>query len=250
MDHMPHHVKLPNAPLQEVIFELLWEIGRDEKGFPFDEDFNFAKGVFADITKHDFPFRNNTAFDANQLRFYPVPIHQFWRAENSWPVLQIGHGMLVVNDIEANYTWDNFKKLIHQAIDYLLKSWQKKLSFLSVRLKYIDAYEIGETNKLKFINDNMRLSLQNDFRPNDEVINLNLNQTFKLNQNNFLEVVLASGVSPDNKPAIIWQSNVYFEGKMNQEQLLQWLDYAHEVASNHFKQFITKDFYDKFSQNK
>jgi len=250
MNKKPHHSKLPNAPLQEVIFELLWEIGRDEKGFPFDEEFNFAKGVFADITKHDFPFRKNTLLDTTQIRFYPVPVHQFWKAENTWPVLQIGHGMLVVNDIEANYTWDNYKNLIHQAIDFLLKSWQKELFFFTARLKYIDAYEIGDVNKLKFINENIKLTLQNHFISNVDVVTLNVNQTFKLEHDNFLEVVLSTGLSPDNKPALIWQSTVYNEGKMNREQLINWLENAHEIASKHFKQFINQELYDKFTQNK
>jgi hypothetical protein len=54
-----HIEKLPNAPLQEVIFELLWVTENDEQGFP---------------------------------------VHQFWKGENEWPVVQIGPGILVVND--------------------------------------------------------------------------------------------------------------------------------------------------------
>ncbi|MCK9452745.1 MAG: TIGR04255 family protein [Bacteroidales bacterium] len=250
MVYKPHHSKLPNAPLQEVIFEMLWEIGRDEHGIPLDEEFNFAKGVFANLTKHDFPFRKKAPLAGMPISLYPAPVHQFWKAENTWPVLQIGPGMLVVNDIEANYTWDNYKKLIHKAIKYLAKSWQKELTFITIRLKYIDAYTIGDKNKINFINNNFNLRLDNPFIENIDVDNLNLNQSFKLAQNNFLEVLLSTGLSHDNKPALIWQSTVYYEGKMAQNQLAEWLDKAHEIASNHFKQFINPDFYAKFTQDK
>ncbi len=245
-----HQEKLPNAPLQEVVFELLWELERDEQGFPFDEDFDFAQGVFADLTKEIFPFRKKTPFDNAPFRVYPVPVHQFWKAENTWPVLQIGHGLLVVNDIEANYTWESYKKLIHEVIALLVKAYQKELTFKTIKLKYIDAYEIEDMNRLAFINNHFNLKLVNNFFENNDPKNINLNQTFLLENADFLETTLSTGYSPGNKPAIIWQSTVYHEGRLTEDQLPAWLDNAHETASKHFKKFVTKDFYAKFTKKK
>jgi len=242
-----HQEKLSNAPLQEVVFELLWEIGRDEQGFPIDEDFDFAQGVFANLSKDKFPFRKKTPFENVPFRAYPVPVHQFWKAENVWPVLQIGHGLLVVNDIEANYTWKNYKKLIHEVITLLVKAYQKELTFKTIKLKYIDAFEIGDMSRLAFINNHFNLKLINNFLDKDSPVNINLNQTFQLENAVFLETTLSTGFSPANKPAIIWQSTVYHEGRLTKDQLPTWLDDAHETASNHFKNFVTKDFYAKFT---
>jgi uncharacterized protein (TIGR04255 family) len=250
MDTNLHQEKLPNAPLQEVVFELLWELGSDEQGFPHDEDFDFAQGVFADLTKDKFPLRKKTPFNNVPFRAYPVPVHQFWKAENVWPVLQIGHGLLVVNDVEANYTWKNYKKLIHEVIKLLMKAYQKELTFKTIKLKYIDAYETGDENRIDFINKHFNLNLVNNFIDNDSPENINLSQTFKLENADFLETILSTGYSPANKPAIIWQSTVYREDKLTKDQLFAWLDNAHETASRHFKKFVTKDFYAKFAEKK
>lgn len=250
MDEKIHHDKLPNAPLQEIVFELLWEVGRDEHGFPFDDDFGFAQGLYAELTKIEFPFRKKTAFAGVPWSLYPVPMHQFWKAENTWPVLQIGKGILVVNDTKSNYRWENYKKLIHQAIQYLLLAYQKDLTFITVRLKYIYAYEIGEVNNLIFINNNFNICLNNQFMPDENLVNVNLNQTFRLENSNNMDVVLSTGYSPDNKPAIIWQLSVYQERKMIENQLAPWLDNAHEIAGNYFKQFVNKDFYARFTEDK
>lgn len=248
MSSKQHQDKLPNAPLQEVVFELLWEVDKDEHGFPHDAGFDFAQGIFADSLKKDFPAHKKTPFESAPFRAYPV--HQFWKKENEWPVIQLGPGLLVVNDIEANYTWNKYRTLVKKTVGLLCKAYESKMDFMKVRLKYIDAFEAGDGNLLQFINENFRLKLQNDFTTDSNPAFVNINQTFSLGSLGHLEVLMATGWSPNNIPAVIWQSTVNYEGRMNSSQLSAWLEKAHNEASNHFKNIVNKDFYAKFTQEK
>ena len=55
MSSISNYKKLPNAPLQEVVFEVLWELQEDEAGMPYDAGFDLAQGVFARMAKECFP---------------------------------------------------------------------------------------------------------------------------------------------------------------------------------------------------
>lgn len=250
MNNKKHQEKLPNAPLQEVVFELLWEIEKDEHGFPHDVGYDFAQGIFAESIKKDFPAHKKTPFENAPFRAYPVPVHQFWQKENEWPVIQLGPGLLVVNDIEANYTWNKYKKLVNKIVDLLCKAYENNMNFMKVRLKYIDAFEAGDVNLLQFINENFMLKLQNDFTTDTNPAFVNINQTFTLGSIGHLDVLLSTGWSPNNLPAVIWQSTIIYEGSLTLSRLSDWLDKAHTEASNHFKKIVSKDFYAKFTKEK
>lgn len=250
MDKKQHIEKLPNAPLQEVIFELLWEMDTDERGVPVDYDFDFAQGVFAESLSVDFKYNRRTVPKDMPFTMYPKTIHQFWKGENEWPVVQIGPGILVVNDIEKNYRWNDFKKLIQKAVNVLIKSYKKELKFIAVSLKYIDAVEIKDKGYLEFINENFNLNLNNHFKQSGNLIDVNINETFNIYGVGDLNVLISNGVSPDNLPSIIWQSNVLIRQTLSSSEVLQWVEEAHKVASNHFKDVIKEKFYAGFIEEK
>lgn len=48
-------IKLPNALLQEVIFEVRWELDvLQESKTPFDKEYDLAKGVLKTLLNKDF----------------------------------------------------------------------------------------------------------------------------------------------------------------------------------------------------
>jgi len=248
-----HIEKLPNAPLQEVIFELLWDTENDEQGFPVDRDFDFAQGIFASVICKTLPFSKKTILpgtSAVHFILYPMPVHQFWKGENEWPVVQIGPGILVVNDIDANYTWKRYKELILLTLDALAQAYKKEMTFITARLKYIDASQTDNDGIIDNINKSFNLSLQNHFQHGNQPVGVSINQVFPIGDIGNLEVLISNGWSQLNKPALIWQSNIFIEKKMKTNELTTWLDQAHGIVSGHFKKIIKESLYAKFLEAK
>jgi len=116
--------KLPNAPLQEVILEVKWELSLDQSTKTFiDPGFELALGKFHNSLVENFPF-------AKTKVPHQIPIQmlghqtklQFWTGENVWPVVQLGPGILAINDTDKNYEWaKTFYPLVQKALSSLLE---------------------------------------------------------------------------------------------------------------------------------
>ncbi len=163
-----HIPKLPNAPLQEVIFELRWKLDFDpESQTHVNKEFQFAfanfSGLSVDKLKHRVILQ--PSFIPDSL-FANRPVYQFWSGENKYPVFQLGPGVFTVNETEKNYEWQSFRGLITEGVEWLKKSYTNKLDFSAIELKYIDAIEVDDDNQkdlAKFINDNFQIEISKYF---------------------------------------------------------------------------------------
>lgn len=242
--------KLPNAPLQEVIFELLWEIDFDQLGNPIDPDFELAQGLFAKDVASDFPFRRRTMPEGAPVKIYPKAIHQFWKKENVWPVVQLGPGIMALNETEHNYEWDaTFYPLIKKQMGILETSYGRELAYKSASLRYIDAVEISEDDRadlLNYVNSKFDFSIANNFDLPGSLSHLQMSQTFYIDEDTQLTLIMNDGINKFQKPAIIWQIHVHSNSRMNWEKVLSWVDHAHDLTSKLFKDILKADFYDSF----
>lgn len=243
-------LKLPNAPLQEVIFELLWDIGFDQQGNYIDHEFEYALGVFSKHTMMEFPIRKRTIPEGVPVKFYPMTLHQFWKGQNVWPVVQIGPGIMAINDTEKNYTWDfEFYPLISKQVDILEEAYNNNLTYKNASLRYIDAIEISQddnSNLLNFINLKFKIKLSNQFRLPGNLSNLSLTQTFDFDNDTTVNLILNNGSNKFNKPALIWQTHIVMNGKKGKRGILEWLNKAHIISSSLFKDTLTDEFYASF----
>lgn len=248
---MPRH-KLKHAPLQEVIFELFWKLPLDESGFPFDPGFELAQGVFASRIKKFFPLRKRTFPEDINLRIYPKPIHQFWKGELTWPVVQLGPGILTVNDTDANYVWKgNFQKNIKTAVQILRQSYSSGLHLERIRLQYIDAVEFNpdEETAIAFIDRNLNTGLQNRYRVPGKSRGVHIAQVFELPKDSRLMLNIQSGKhNKTGQPAIIWTTAVEKSKGLNFDNLNPWLKFAHRVTSNTFVNMLNPEFYASFDR--
>lgn len=242
--------KLLNAPLQEVIFELLWEIDFDQQGNPIDQDFELAQGLFARGVLPSFPLRKRTMPEGAPIKIYPKTIHQFWKDENTWPVVQLGPGIMAVNETEHNYEWSTeFYPLLKNQINNLEDSYGKELIYKNASLRYIDAIEISEAERqsiLKYVNSKFNFTISNNFSLPGSLSHLNLTQTFDVNNDTKLSLIINDGVNKFKKPAIIWQTHVMFNSRKKKDEIVSWINKAHDLTSQLFKDIIQKDFYDSF----
>lgn len=248
-----HISKLSNAPLQEVIFELRWKLDFDpESQSQTDKDFQFAFANFSALSskklKHKIILKSSSVPD---ILFVNRPIYQFWVAENQYPVFQLGPGVFTVNETEKNYEWQNFRSLILEGIDWLNKSYSNKLDFSVIELRYIDAIEVGEDNEkdlIKFIADNLQIEISNK-NIDAKLSDIQLHQRFKIDDENYLSLLIANGIKNiKQSKAIILQTSFNKTSNISLENLVAWIDVAHDTCSSLFQKMISKNLYVQFSK--
>ena len=74
-------VKLKNAPLKKVVFELQWKCDVNNHGSPFDNGFDLAQGKFADKLKPNFPLHRKLVPDGAPIKLFGAPLYQYWVGE-------------------------------------------------------------------------------------------------------------------------------------------------------------------------
>ena len=247
--------KLPNAPLQEVIFEVKWALDISEKtNQAYDKGFDLAAGKFSGIVQDIFPIVKRKLPDELPINFLNYQtVYQYKSEENKWPVLQLGPGIFTVNDTDKNYNWEKtYFPLIKEGIQWLENAYQKKLTYHFVSLKYIDtikANDYGFTGDWKkFISDNLNLSFQNHFKIDSDVTDVQLNQAFELKDNSQLQISVSSGkTNKQNEPLLVWQIGINKHKTFPDNELFQWLINSHEITSSLFKKLVKPDLYDSFA---
>ena len=248
-----HISKLPNAPLQEVIFELRWKLDYDpESQSQVDKEIQFAFSNFSALSVGKLKHRVilKPSFVPDSL-FVNRPLYQFWATENKYPVFQLGPGVFTINETEKNYEWKYFRSLILEGIEWLIKSYSNKLQFSLAELRYINAIEATDDNQKdlsKFIADNLKIEIINHVI-NAKLSDLQLHQRFKIDNENNLSLLVTNGLKNINQSkAIILQTSYNKTSNISLENLTAWIDVAHKTCSSLFKQMISKNLYEQFSK--
>jgi len=242
--------KLKNSPLKEAIFELSWQSPLDQTGFPLDKEFELVLGKFQSAIANDFPIYKRTIPANAPLKIYGRPIHQFWKGELKWPVVQLGPGILTVNDTDENYVWDpNYRQTIHSAILALTQSYNHQRSFNRLSLKYIDSVDISLVSEAsKFVSENLQTNIMNGFEVPGELSGLNIHQVFSVSGSQIAITIQTAVNNSNGKPAIMWITSVEKNGSFSVENVLSWIDEAHTIASDLFVKMLNPKFYELFNQ--
>lgn len=248
------YARLKNAPLKEAVFELFWDSPLDKTGFPVDQEFDLSQGIFAKEISSIFPLHKRIMpFNIPpSIKIYGNPVHQFWKSELGWPVVQFGPGVLTVNDTDKNYSWDdNFRQNIITAIEILFKSYKEKLIFKRVSLRYIDSVELQSKldSGVTFLKENFKSEIINKFDPPGETVGFNINQVFKVLNDSQVHLNIQTATNNINgKPALVWITLIEKLNKSNKEEILQWIDEAHKICSDLFIQTLNEEFYESFNK--
>ena len=243
------NIKLKNAPLKEAIFELFWNGPIDKSGFPIDNEYDLAQGRFDIEIRKNFPIYKRLIPANSSIKILGQPAHQFWKNQLNWPVVQLGPGIMTVNETEKGYIWDNFRKTIHDSIQILVKSYDVSPSFQRLSLRYIDSVDLPENiNLLDFVNNSFKTKITNSFEAPGEIAGLNFNQIFTVFQNSKVHLNIQSAINNLNgKPAIVWITLIETNEISGIDDILKWIDKAHNICSDLFKQTLNKSFYETFN---
>lgn len=242
--------KLKNAPLKEVIFELFWDCSIDGTGLQIDDGFDLAQGIFSNQLKADFPVHRKLIPENTPFKVFGAPIHQYWRGPMVWPVVQHGQGMIAINEVEKGYEWaSSFKPMIISTIDKLVQSYDRTLIFNKCRLQYIDAWELNDVEPENFVKENLLTQIQTGYSAPGDLSGFNIQLNYQLINNTQLALNIVNGVSNQNqKKSVILTTLVERNEKLNKEQVLEWIDFAHQNTSSMFKKMLKPDFYASLDQ--
>jgi uncharacterized protein (TIGR04255 family) len=242
--------KLKNAPLKEAIFELFWNSPVNKAGLKVDKEFELSIGKFSLNISKDFPVHRRTMPQEAPIKVYGIPLYQFWKGEIQWPVIQLGPGILTVNDTDKNYHWeDTYRPNIVTAIDSLRKSYNNIPNFNKVSLRYIDSVDVDkDEDVLAFINKNLLTSIENKYSIPGRPSGININQIFNIDDSKVSIHIQTAINNVTGAPAIIWITSLVRDGKIDLNELFSWIDKAHGIISDLFVQMLNPDFYESFDK--
>lgn len=180
-------------------------------------------------------------------------VHQFWKTEGEWPVVQFGPCIMTVNDIGKNYTWQSsFKPLTARMLGVLQHSYKIPLRFNSMSLRYIDAVDLPSGSGISvqsFIEENFKLKLQREYAVAGALNDINITEVYILKDGTKLHLTVANGTHGlEKSPAIIWQTAVTKSASIVSNDIANWLEMVHATVSILFKSMLKDHFYESFSK--
>lgn len=251
---------LRKKPLLEAVFELRWK-SRIEDTLPssVDPDYSFLVGLFQGAVKNDFPFpvRLPASQIPAELVNY-VAQYQFRVADGAWPLVQLGPGLLTVNET-TTYVWkDHFERycvdLIRKLVDVHPNAGQ--LSPYQAQLRFINGLNVDDDNDvLEELKRqlNTRIGLPNDVIQSvgsDSAPNgLQMAISFPLQQPSANLTISMSKARSNEKNVIMFDISVISaESQLESffDDYNTWLQSAHDVAESVFFGFLSDDLLERF----
>ncbi|MBS1789435.1 MAG: TIGR04255 family protein [Acidobacteria bacterium] len=256
---IPEREDLPNKPLVEAIFEVQWAFSLAEEQSEIDPGFRILLGRLYDRVRGEYPFLENLP----QAQF-PEEMtgrlvrHRFRTAKDGWPLVQIGPGVLSVNETQG-YTWDGFRPRLTRAINALFESYPTdihQLKVTQVLLRYLDAIPLAEgIPLLQFLKESLHTTVEVDARlfqdshAASSPDGLLLNLVFRLPELPGA-IALSFGIGKrENQPSIIWDTKVLAQAEdvpKTIEEYEAWLIAAHDLAGRWFRTLSSGKLYESF----
>lgn len=242
---------LKNPPLIEVIFELRWKLEKSPVGGNYDPHYKILIGRMYDRLSDDYPehIQLPSSSMPDELAEHVVQ-NQFRSNETTWPLVQLGPGIITVNTTE-NYSWNDFEDRILNVINALFESYpnaEKDLEFSDIVLRYIDAVDFNsqEYDGFEWLKTKMNVIISLDqrlFKNNiDEMpLGFDFKTSFKTtNPKGSIHFRLATG-SINDESKILWETTVKSQGKEvppKKEDFANWIKEAHSITHDWFINLI------------
>lgn len=252
---------LSNKPLVEAIFEIRWELSSANTfapaGMPTDALYDISIGKLAERLKYRFPMYLRLPAAAIPGSMMPhQPQHQLRSSNGGWPLVQLGAGILTVNETET-YTSGNFIPMCLEILDILRNFWSENNyspRFIYTALRYIDALEM-EGNSVPQVLAKLDVNFDYGERiksvPNIGIDfeALQLNSRFKsISPDGHIDLSFNRGLKRD-VDALIWETTISSEDEkcsVFQNDPSSWLQAAHSTAHNLFFSMIAGELHERF----
>ena len=252
---------LQNKPLVEAIFELRWEYIDPDSEIKIDPNNKIIIGRLYDKVSNEYPLHEPlpTASMPDEIGEYIVQ-HRFRKGKEQWPLIQIGPGIVTLNDTEG-YVWEDFEKRIHHLLDSLFEVYpdvDKYMEISGLLLRYIDAVEINyeKEDAFTFLKKNLKVNIDfqkdlfKDTNVGDLPLGFDLRFTFPSHKlpKGAVHLRFVQG-KRNNNDALLWETQVQSIAKdapKNKEQITAWIDDAHTLTHNWFFKMIEGELLRRF----
>ncbi|NBB96463.1 MAG: TIGR04255 family protein [Planctomycetes bacterium] len=252
--------ELKNKPLVEAICEVRWALQHKVPGIAIDPHYRLLLGRLYDRLSNKYPEHEqlDTANMPDEVSGHVVQ-HRFRVAANGWPLVQVGPGVLTINDT-SKYRWDDFRVRVLDVKKTLYESHPKasEMRVESLVLRYIDAVELDYTNSsvFDFLRDKLKINIQlppnlfDSTEVNAVPQHYQSQQVFRCaNPAGIIRLGLATGVR-NSKPSLIWETGLHTEGgdlPTMPDGFEGWLDQSHVLVNDWFFKMINGELHRRFS---
>ena len=256
---------LKRKPLVEAILEVRWTLqGEAALGMGVDPNYRILLGRFSDRVRETYPAHEPlpAASMPDEMAAYVVQ-HRFRARTDGWPVVQLGPGVLTVNETEA-YEWPDFQRRCEAAVKDLVDSYPSRsdLHVDMLTLRYIDAraFDYERDNILGFLDSMMKTTVRlpvdaaffDDDAPIPKPSSVNLQLSFPHSKPDGTATIrLATGNKKAEK-ALIWETVVSSAGPEvpgMPEGFPNWLVGAHGTTHDWFFKLIEGELEKEFSSD-
>lgn len=241
---------LKNKPLVEAILEVKWQLKTIAQDVNIDPHYKLFPGRLYDKLSNEYPNYEQlpTASLPDEIVGYVVQ-HRFRSASNDWPLVQIGPGILTINDTK-NYSWVDFNRRCINTVDKLFDVYPKnELKIIYLQLRYIDAISLDYTkeNIFHFLKEKMKVitelpeSLFENNNIEKTISHFNWQSAFNTKQPlGTVRIGFATG-QKEGEPCLITEIAVQStENNMVSmpDKFEEWLRTAHDITHDWFFKLI------------
>jgi len=156
---MTNRPELKQKPLIEAIFEVRWALLQPAPDVRIDPHYRLLLGRLYDRILKEYPIHEPlpTAFLPDDVVPQTVQ-HRFRRVADGWPLIQMGPGLMTLNETSA-YSWEDFRERCIQAVATLWDAHPnpEELHIEALNLRYLNAVEFDHTQEsiFTFLQDRM-----------------------------------------------------------------------------------------------
>ncbi len=254
-------IVLKSKPLVEVILEIKWALKVLTPNTSIDPHYKLLMGRLYDRLAPDYPAHEQlpSSMLPEEIAGY-IPQHRFRVAADQWPLIQLGPGLLTLNETDK-YVWSEFQNRAIEVVRRLYDAHPKTDEFRinSLQLRYVDAVNFDYYNndifaflheKLK-INVNLPEALFNGTHIQQQPNNLNWISSFRCdNPIGQISIRFATGSNGNGSPIIIWETVIQStddDVPVMQDDFAEWLEAAHRKTDYIFFTLIKGDLEDEFN---
>lgn len=247
---------LKNKPLVEALLEVRWQL-EGAPGMVSDPYYQLLIGRLYDRVQDRFPaWIKLPVAEVPEYMAPFTPQHQFRIQPDTWPLLQLGPGILTVNDTEG-YLWDDFKGLCQYAVEALFASYpesSERLKLFEVSLRYIDADTLDGVSALDFLSKlKLDLTIPDKLfaggRVEAQPLGVGVNLVFPtVAPKGAIQLRFGQGKKKD-ADALVWETQLISRGEdapSTPEALLDWLEEAHKITHDWFVKLIEGELMEKY----